>query len=139
MSKWTMIDVVYARIPEEVKYRVKIAVNETEVETDENEKKLIERSLERSNLNDVPLEAMVDKLHKLLQAYPEAKVTMIQEPTRPLQHQRRQKGFELDQKTVDLIRDDPEKARELFAPIERTVHVKPAPPRIMLEEPKQGE
>lgn len=139
MSKWTMIEVVYARIPEEVKYRVKIAVNETEVETTENEKRLIEKDLHRMNMNGVPLEQMVERLHQLLQDYPEAKITMIQEPTRPLQHRKKLQGFELSQKEVDLIRTDLEKAKELFAPIERTVNVRPAPPRIMLGEPEQGE
>lgn len=135
MSKWTMIDVTYARIPEEVKYQVKIAVNEAEMVQVEEERKLIERDLGRNNLNSVPMEAMVEELHQLLQKYPEAKVTMMQEPTRPLRHTRQKRGFELDQKTVDLIRDNLEEAQKLFAPIERTVQIRPAPVRL---EP-QGE
>lgn len=136
MSKWTMIDVIYSRIPEEVKYQVKISVNEVEMVQKGEERQLIEKDLHRVSMTAVPMGELVEEIHGFLREYPDAKVTMIQEPTRPRAYRRNHQGYELDQEMVNLIRDDLEAAKKMFAPIERTVRVRPVPVRL---EPQQGE
>lgn len=128
--KQKMITVGYSRIPKEVEYRVKMTVDVVNREGEET----WEDAVRRWTADSVTMEAIIEELHHTLKAHPDAKVTMIQEPTGPLQHARKPQGFELDEKMRDLIRDDLEKAKEMFAPIDRTVRVRPAVPRINVQE-----
>lgn len=138
MNKWIMIEVAYARIPEEVKYWAKISVNEAEsVRILDDERQLIERDLRREDLYEVPMDVVVEHLHQLLQTWPDAKVTMLQEPTRSRSYDRSKKGYELSPEETAMIRDRLEEAKRMYAPIERTVQVRPSP--VRLEPCKENE
>lgn len=129
--KQKMITVGYSRIPKEVEYRAKITVDLVTAEEGEETK---EEGLARKNISPISMENIIETLHLTLKEHPDAKVTMIQEPAGPLQHSRKPQGFELDQKMVDIIKNDLEAAKKLFAPIDRTVRVRPAVPRINVQE-----
>ena len=131
--KQKMITVGYSRIPKEVEYRVKMNVDEVELTAEPAEP----GALRRWTADSVPMEEIIMELHHTLKSYPDAKVTMIQEPSRGPIFRNQPRGFELDQATVDLIRTDPEKAKSMFKPIERTVNVRP--PRIVLNPEKENE
>jgi hypothetical protein len=128
--KQKMITVGYSRIPKEVEYRVKMTVDVVNREGEET----WEDAIRRWTAGAVKMEEIIEELHHTLKVHPDAKVTMIQEPTGPLQHSRKPQGFELDEKMRDLIRDDLEEAKKMFAPIDRTVRVRPAVPRINVQE-----
>jgi len=131
---WTMITVGYARIPQETLYQLKINVDMvTQGETSDGS--LQEEGLSRKNRSSATMDEILEEVHRLLQRFPDAKVTMIQEPTLPLRHSKPMKGFELDQQMVDLLRTNPEKAKEMFQPILRTVSIRP--PRIALQPEKE--
>jgi len=133
-KSWTMITVGYTRIPQEVTYRVKFNVDLVK-QSDAADGSSQEEGLSRKNRSSATMEEIIEELHKMLQRFPEAKVTMIQEPTMPLQYSKRSRGHELDQPTVDLIRTNAEKAKELFQPILRTVEVRP--PRVAIQPAKE--
>lgn len=128
--KQKMIVVGYSRIPKEVEYRVKMDLDEVDLDKENHPTEAIRRWTS----NSVKMEEIIEEIHHTLRQHPDAKVTMIQEPTGPLQHARKLQGFELDEKMRDLIRDNLEEAKKLFAPIDRTVRVRPAVPRINIQE-----
>lgn len=130
MKQWKMITVGYTRIPKDVEYKVKITIDLVTEEDGE----LREEGLARKNISPISMENLIETLHLTLRENPNAKVTMIQSPTGPLQTARKPQGHELDQKMVDIIRTDLEAAKKLFAPIDRTVRVRPAVPRINVQE-----
>lgn len=131
--KQKMITIGYSRIPKETVYRVKMDVDEVNREGEET----WESAVRRWTSNGVTMEEIIQELHHTLKAHPDAKVTMIQEPSKGPISKRQPRGFELDQRTVDLIRDDLEAAKEMFKPIERTVAVRP--PRVTLQPKKENE
>lgn len=132
MIKQTMISVAYDRIPQKVLYAAKINVD---LVTVEEGKEATEESLNRTGKSAATMEEIIESLHQLLQKHPDAKVTMVRGTTRPTHFgQRKPRGYELDEKLRNMIRDDLEAAKKEFAPIEHTVQVRPAPPRIQIKE-----
>lgn len=129
--KQKMITIGYSRIPRETVYQVKMDVDNVELEEGITQTE----ALMRWTASGSTMAEIIEELHHTLQKHPDAKVTMLQEPSRGPIFGRRLKGFELDQRTVDLIREDLEKAQEMFKPIERTVNVRP--PRITLRPEKE--
>lgn len=130
--KQKMITIGYTRIPKETVYKVKMDVDEVEVQEELDPKT---EAIRRWTANGVPMEEIIQELSCTLQQHPDAKVTMIQEPSKGPIFKRQPRGFELDQATIDLIREDPEKAKEMFKPIERTVSVRPM--RVALQPKKE--
>jgi len=132
MDKNIMISVTYKRIPHEELNDMKVVVDAADrKELYEAEMvvtsvmRAAEQTLSQIGKKAVPLEEVLWDTHKLLKIYPDAGVTMLRVPTRPIEFGKREpRGFELDNKMRNLIRDDLEKAKELFAPIERTVQVR---------------
>jgi len=114
----TMITVTYRRIPTEPQYHAAIRIDSVPLAAEEQGKEL-----GTVELTSAPLEEVAARLHEVLQAFPSAQVTMIQEPTRPLVNQAPMKGYELAPDMVEIIRSDIEKAKEMFSPITRTVKV----------------
>jgi len=131
--KQKMITVGYTRIPQETTYRVKMDVDEVELQEGDHPAE----ALLRWTTTGVTMEQIIEELHHTLKKHPDAKVTMVQEPAKGPIFKRQPRGFELDQASVDLIRDDPEKAKAMFKPIERTVTVRP--PRVTLQPKKENE
>lgn len=129
--KQKMITIGYSRIPQETVYHVKMDVDMVELEGTTQHPE----ALHRWTATGSTMDEIIEVLHYALWQHPEATVTMIQEPSKGPIFGRRLKGFELDQQTVDLIREDLKKAQEMFQPIERTVHV--SPPRIALRPEKE--
>ena len=128
--KQKMITVDYTRIPKEVEYRVKMDIDLVEL----TEGETVPDAICRWTAGSVTMEEIIEELHHMLQTHPNARVTMIQSPAGPLQHARKPQGFELDQETVDIILDNLKEAQKMFAPIDRTVRVRPAVPRINIQE-----
>lgn len=132
MTKQMMISVAYDRIPQEIFYKAKINVDLITVEEGEE---TTEESIKRVGKSAATMEEIIEQLHQILQEHPEAKVTMVRGTTRPTHFgQRKPRGFELDEKMRNMIRDNLEEAKEMFAPIEHTIQVRPAPPRIPIKE-----
>jgi hypothetical protein len=131
--KQKMITIGYSRIPRETEYRVKMDVDEVEL----TEGDQIPNALRRWTAHGIPMEKIIEELHHTLKDHPDARVTMIQEPSKGPLTKRQPRGFELDQSTIDLIRTDPEQAKEMFKPIERTVSVRP--PRVTLQPKKEND
>jgi hypothetical protein len=132
MTTMTMISVAYDRIPEKVLYKAKINVDAVTVEEGAD---ATEEGISRKGKSAATMEEIIEELHELLKQHPDAQVTMVRGTTRPMHFgQRKPRGFELDEKMRDLIRDDLDKAKEAFAPIEHTIQVRPAPPRIPIKE-----
>jgi hypothetical protein len=134
MNQWTMINVLYSRLPEKQVYNSTIGVDEVSLKEEASGPELVVREILREMLLDTPLEVIVERVHDLLQLYPEAKVSMVQELTRPGVYRRRGgHGFELDKSTVDLIKNDLDRAKRLFAPLEQTVRTTVTAPKVELK------
>ena len=132
MTKKTMISVHYDRLPQQELYKSKVKVDKLAVVEGVETR---EEPIRRIRRDAVTLEEVIVDLHKLLQKHPDASVTMVRATTRPTHFgQTASRGFELDMGMRDLIRDDLEKAKKAFAPIDRTVRVGPTPPRIASKE-----
>jgi hypothetical protein len=132
MTKQTMISVAYDRIPQEVLYKAKISVD---LITVEEGVETTEEAIKRVGKSAATMEEIIEQLHQILQEHPEAGVTMVRGTTRPTHFgQKKPRGFQLDTAMRDLIRDDLETAKEKFAPIEYTIHVRPTPPRMLVKE-----
>jgi hypothetical protein len=137
-QNWTMISVTYSRIPGKTCYHARMyvmAVVKTDKEVEEYE--LEDFSWKRP----VEMAEIIEKIHWKLGWYKTAKVTMIQEPTQAAMIRKslpRGCVSELDQATVDLIRDDVEKAMEMFRPIERRVCVSPQRVSLNVKEIRDG-
>jgi hypothetical protein len=121
MESWIMIEVKYGRLPRTTMYKGTIQVARV---TKEGEK-LSENSVQGANFPEISMPDLVEALHHELQLYPEAKVTMIQELTRPgvFKTENRQ-GYELSLEETNLVRNDLTRALKLFEPIEQTVNMK---------------
>ena len=131
--KQIMITVYYARLPETTSYRSRIDVDQVEV-MDEHLNQIL---LEQQESSCLEMGEMITQLHNLLQKYSDAKVTMLQEMTRPGIHLREnKKAYELDEKMTSVLRNDLEEAKKLFDPIERIVIVRPAGVRFVPQPPK---
>ena len=128
---FTMITVRYQRIPMAFQYRTTLVVDAV----DEKGQSTAQKQMQQ---DAVPLEDMATALHLLLQEFPQAKVTMIQEPTRDLVALRSPSGYELSEDMVGMIRKDVDKAKELFAPMHRVVKVGGTVPRSPAQ-PEEGE
>lgn len=129
-QKWPMISVSYVRIPTQTLYWARISVDLVEMQ----EELVIEKVLETETWDEIPMEDLIEHLHKTLQKYPNAKVTMCQQPTRPAASRIRPKGYELDQNFTNILRTDLAEAKKLFAPIERTIRIRPVAPKISTGE-----
>ena len=132
MPRSVMIAVYYNRTPNTELYELKIDVRMLIVEegAEAKEEKLLD-----SRKHRVRMESIIADVHELLQTFPDALVTMIRETTRPMLYgQRPPRGFTLDYKMRDLIRDDLHEALKAFAPIERVVKVRPTSPSIKVKE-----
>lgn len=124
---WLMISVHYSRLPKTEEYRATFNIVRVWTEGEETMQELQEqRSLEQGSMG-----VLLEHLSVLLEIHPTAKVTMVQEPAQEATYKRQMKGYELDQQMVDLIRSNPERAKEMFQPILRTVSIRP--PRIALQ------
>ncbi len=127
MIKKTMISVYYTRIPQQALYTSTVGVDRLIVVEGTETR---EEGILRVGKDAVELEEVIVNLHELLKKYPDATVTMIRGMTRPPHFgQAASRGFELDEKTRDLIRDDLEKAKRAFAPIDHTGRAKLVAPR----------
>lgn len=137
-QSWTMVSVTYSRIPMGTLYHTRMCVTAV-VQTD---KGVEEYELDsRCWKNPIQMEQIIWSLHLVLGRHKTARVTMIQEPNQAaLIRSSLPKGSasELDQATVDLIRDDPGSALELFRPIERRVHVSPQRVSLKVKEVCDG-
>lgn len=121
-NSWNMITVTYHRIPARFDYDAVLCVDNV---SKGSEGELIEVRKTTSSKSGA-LGALVDTLHDLLHQYPDAKVTMLQEASSDHVFRRPPvKGYELDQITVDLIKNDVEAAKQLFRPIEHRISVSP--------------
>jgi len=133
MSKQTMISVRYNRIPKETVYNAKIDVDEVGMTTENPETE----GVTRLGLNSTTMEGLIGVLHRLLKNHPNAKVTMIRKIPKKLMEGNKgseEKGWELDQTLVDMIRMDLPAALKQFAPIEQTVDVRPFVPTLEAKE-----
>jgi len=131
--KQIMITVYYARLPKTTSYRSRIDVDQVEVAGEHMNQILMEQ--QENSCQE--MSEMITQLHGLLQKYPDAKVTMLQEMTRPGIHlQVNKKAYELDEKMTAILRNDLEEAKKLFAPIEQVVIVRPAGARFVPQPPK---
>jgi len=128
MIKKTMISVHYDRLPQQELYKSKIEVDRLVVVEGVETR---EEPIRRVGRDAVTLEEVIADLHQILKKHPDAVVTMVRGTTRPTHFgQQASRGFELDTRTRDLIRDDLEKAKKAFAPIDRMVRVRPTSPSI---------
>ena len=132
MSKQTMISMSYDRIPQKTLYEAETKVAVVVVVGGAT---TVEEPIKRIGKSGVEMGELITDLNKLLNTHPDAVVTMVRGTTRPTYFgQRTPRGFELDTKMRDLIRDDLEEAKKAFAPMEQTVQVRPTPPRIAIKE-----
>ena len=132
MPKSVMIAVRYNRIPKTEQYESEIEVR---LLTAEEDASVEEQTMSKGMRQYVRMENIIADVHKLLHVHPEATVTMIRGTTRPTHYgQKPPRGFELDEKMRDLIRDDLHEAQKAFAPIERVVKVRSTPPRVAIKE-----
>jgi replicative DNA helicase len=133
MSKQTMISVRYNRIPKETVYSMKMTVDRVEQTMEDPQVE----GLSRISSSSATMEEIIAAIHTMLQEHPDAKVTMIRKIPKKLMEGnegREEKGFELDQKMVDLIRTDLPAAQKQFAPIEQTVNIRPFVPTLEVKE-----
>lgn len=133
MSKQTMISVRYSRIPKETVYHAKIDVDLVEEKVEDPQVEGVDRWISSS----ITMEDLIRELHHMLRRHPNAKVTMIRKIPKKLMDGnkgREEKGFELDQKLVDLIKNNLPEALKQFAPIEQTVNVRPFVPTLEVKE-----
>jgi uncharacterized protein YlxP (DUF503 family) len=137
-KKWTMITVKYQRIPQETLYRAKINVDEVESEDTKSGPKTAETEVVRINKSAASMEEVIEQIHNLLQEHPFAKVTMVRPAVKSKFTDGKPRGFELDSRTVELIRKDLDAAKKMFAPIECTIQVRPESPRIETKEKDHG-
>ena len=128
-----MIYIQYARFSYQTLYRADITIDSVTLEDPPKTEEL-----ERYSIRTGTMEEIIMRLHELLQKYPAAVITMAQEPTRSSGFEKPIKGYELDSKMRDVIRDDMSKALEMFAPIERTIIATPTPVKTELETPKEN-
>lgn len=112
-----MITVKYQRIPMKERYKFSLSVDRVEGDQ-ETEMTTLEEYRIVSTMED-----MGGHLHRILNQYPSAIVTMIQKPTREPVNKQPLRGHQLDESLAAVIRGSEEKARELFSPILRTVKV----------------
>lgn len=132
MPKSIMIAVSYSRIPKTERYDLEIEVKLLTVREGASAE---EQTIIKGMRQHVSMENIIAEVHKLLSVHPDAVVTMIRGTTRPTHYgQKPPRGFELDEKMRNLIRDDLHEAQKAFAPIERVVKVRPTSPRIAIKE-----
>ena len=132
-QSWIMVTVQYVRIPKMTDYEGSIKV----VRAEKVEETLKETTLETMDFKGLPMGEVVRQLNKKLLKWPTAKLTMIRPPAkRFLKETERDnpRAFEIDEATTNIIRDDLDKALDMFAPIEQTVQVKPTTPRLEQED-----
>jgi len=130
MQEMTMITVTSDRVPCQTYYEAKICVDlvteipgQPEVESVWDVKMICK------------MEEIIAELHRQLQKCPNAKVTMVLGSETESQFgQKQPRAFELDEKMRNTIRDDLEKGQAMFAPIVRTIKVRPESPRIEIKE-----
>jgi hypothetical protein len=132
MPKSIILAVSYSRIPKTERYDSEI---EVKLLTVAEYAGVVEETLIKGTRNGVHMDTIIADVHQLLHVHPEATVTMLQGTTRPTQYgQKPPRGFELDEKMRNLIKDDLHEAQKAFAPIERTIKVRPTPPKIAIKE-----
>lgn len=112
MNQWKMIKVEYIRIPKSVVYNAVVQVMEIIADIDVEETMIEDHSLQTVSMEDI-----IRVLHKKLQQYPDATVTMG-----PRSKKTQLTEFKEDLR--NLIRDNLPEALERFAPIHRTIHVR---------------
>lgn len=127
-----MIDVTYSRIPTTEVYKGDIRVAEVDQrKVPRNYFHETEKS--KVSFSGWKMEKIIEQLHQLLKANPEAKVTMLRPPP-PEKASQDPTAHELDNKTRDILRDDLEQAQEMFKPIHRTVVVGRPRLRVQAQE-----
>jgi hypothetical protein len=129
---WSVISASYKRLPKKTQYKMMVKVDEVTAEG----KDLSEKQLEIHVSEETGMEGIVTKIHNLLQKYPTAKVLMMPLPSVESQYGTELRVHELEQSFVDILRGDLDEAIKMFAPVERIVKVRPAPPRM---EPSKEE
>jgi len=131
-QSWIMVTVQYSRAPKTTNYEGYIRATRVE----QLEETLEEKEMAKSDFNGMPMEALVRLTHEYLMKWPTAKLTMIRpQMQRYLKETERDnpRAFEIDEATTEIIRNDLNKALEMFAPIEQTIQVKPTTPRLEKE------
>jgi hypothetical protein len=132
MTKSIMLAVSYSRIPKTERYDSEIEVKLLTVQEGASAE---EQTIIRGMRQHVSMENIIADVHKLLRVHPNAAVTMLRGTTRPTQYgQKPPRGFELDTKMRNLIRDDLHEAQKAFAPIERVIRVRPTSPSVAIKE-----
>jgi len=130
MAVWTMISLEYARLPKTTKYKMRVKIDRVSKEEGKSAQIL---NLGDASASGVEMSDLVLTLHQNLRDHPDAKVTMLQTPTREPQFSApKPQGQELDQRMVDLIRNDLQAAQKMFQPIEQRVVV--TPPRLAVKQ-----
>jgi hypothetical protein len=131
-QSWIMVTVEYTRIPKSTEYKGHLKV----VRAEELGETLKETPLESLEFLGMPMEDLVRLMHERLNKWPTAKLTMIRPPAEKFLAETERdnpRAFEIDEVTTKIIREDLDKALEMFAPIEQTVQVKPTTPRLEKE------
>lgn len=126
---WIMIDLCYVRVPGTTLYNAELRA--TQVTTGNESRCLKEKTKFRVEMGDV-----IRELHKDLQQYPSATVTIVRPKTQEFLKAGRTHptAVELDENMRDIIRDDLDKAIEMFAPIERSVRISNKPIVVKLSD-----
>lgn len=130
MDTWTMISVTYSRLPNTTNYKADVKIDW--VVKDREKLEVVKR---RGYLADeVTMENLIKYLHQILQEEPGPhKVTMLRQIPATKWTEGHQRGFELDEKMVNTIKNDLPEALRMFAPVTQTCDVRPWVPTLAKE------
>ena len=116
-----LIEVTYSRNTGQTNYRVQVRVW-----PENSTRELMEKAVRETESKSASLDWMVDAICQMLKEFPEATVRMIRpnmedfdltDPTKipPM--------FDLDRSFVEMMKNEPEKAKMMFEPIHQVVAV----------------
>lgn len=130
MNAWTMISVTYSRLPKSLGYKADVKVDRVE-KVGEEAKVTARKGYLASEL---PMEDLIRHLHDILNEEPGPhKVTMIRPIPETRWREAGQKGYELSEEEVTIIKNDLPRARKMFAPVEQVCDVRPWVPTLREE------
>ena len=130
MDTWTMISVTYSRLPKTTSYLAEVKIDQVQKEGEQV------RVLKKSahSMQGVPMEQLIEDLHRVLQSEPEPhKVTMFRVVEETPWSEAMKKGYKLDDAMVKTLKEDLQKAQELFAPVIQVCDVRPFVPTLKEE------
>lgn len=121
--KCPMIEVCYTRLPGTTNYKGYVRAVVVTIHPGAF-RDPVEESQKEITFEDFSMDDIVYTMNEFLQTWRNAKVTVVRPNAVDLMVFRNPKAVELDEQTRDLIRDNLEKAYEMFAPIDQTVKVR---------------